>query len=280
MTTGEHMASRATALDFEARVVDGIPRLLEQTYRLRYQVYCRERKFLNADDYPLGLEIDEYDAFSVHIGAIDRNGELAGTARVVMSGPLGLPLFRYCTLFTADAELYRPGQVVEVSRLSVSRSYKRRTGDDGYGCREPLDRSALADRRRLDGQVLLTLLKGVYHVSRHLGATHWLAATEKSLLRILTRYGFPSRRIGPESDYFGLVAPSAMDLQEFERVIASRAFPLLEEFAWRPQPALWPGDHGLAVVNTHAQPLAIEPAASLAATVTSSNRAKQAPLAP
>ena len=40
------------------------PDLLAQSYRLRYQVYCLERKFLPAEDYPAGLELDEFDSHS------------------------------------------------------------------------------------------------------------------------------------------------------------------------------------------------------------------------
>src|SRR4051812_4367815 len=56
---------------FTASVVDRTPALLDDSYRLRHQVYCNERQFLAAADYPDGLESDELDASSVHVGAID-----------------------------------------------------------------------------------------------------------------------------------------------------------------------------------------------------------------
>jgi hypothetical protein len=59
---------------------------------------------------------------------------------------------------------------------------------------------------------------------------------------VLARHGFPFRQIGPKSDYFGLVAPYRMDLEEFDQVILSDRFPELEAFGidlepvFRPQP--------------------------------------------
>src|SRR6478672_10547133 len=89
---------------FQARTIDDVPELLDNCYSLRYQVYCLERKFLRAEDYPLRLEIDEFDRHSIHIGAIDTRGDLIGTARAVKISEIGLPLFRHCTTFQDEME--------------------------------------------------------------------------------------------------------------------------------------------------------------------------------
>ena len=69
---------------FNACEIDNAPALLQHSYRLRYQVYCLERRFLRPEDYPQGTETDEFDPHSIHIGAMDRRGTLAGTARLVL----------------------------------------------------------------------------------------------------------------------------------------------------------------------------------------------------
>jgi hypothetical protein len=71
-----------------------------------------------------------------------------------------------------------------------------------------------------------------------MGATHWLAATEPSLQRMLARHGFPFKRIGPDSDYFGPVAPYRMDLAEFDQVILSGRFPVLDAFVTGLEPTV------------------------------------------
>lgn len=216
---------------FTPRTIDDRKALLERSYRLRYQVYCLERKFLPEKDYPDGLEIDRFDRHAIHIGAIDVHGDLAGTARVVRPSEIGLPIFEHCAIHPQHRPSFNAAnpRLVEVGRLSVSRTYRRRRSDD------PLQRAADdafigRDRRRQHEDVFLTLLKGMYQASKLAGATNWLAATEKPLQRMLAQHGFPFHQIGPDSDYFGVVAAYQMDLQEFEDVVVSGRYPGLEDF--------------------------------------------------
>jgi N-acyl amino acid synthase of PEP-CTERM/exosortase system len=245
--------------DLQATLIDHMPELLESSYRLRYQVYCLERGFLRPEDYPLGLETDEFDCISSHVGAVDANGELAGTARLVRNTAAGFPLFHHCSIFPHEkARDTANDRLVEVGRLSVSRHYRRRADDEPLiaGNARNLRRSAdyqVVNRRRGRGDVLLTIIKAVYQQSKRMGATEWLAATEPSLQRVLARHGVPFRRIGPESDYFGLVAPYRMDVGEFDQVILSGRFPELEGFErgleaeFRPQPGGSRGQAGAPV---------------------------------
>ena len=108
--------------DFTALSIDDDSRLLDQSYRLRFQVYCMEREFLEAGDYPDQREIDEFDNSSVHLGVVDSQGELAGTARLIHANPRGFPMLRYCAFFPEVQTLDSPHVVpVEVSRVAISR---------------------------------------------------------------------------------------------------------------------------------------------------------------
>ena len=71
------------------------PGELKDLFSLRYSVFCLERGFLKAEDYPDGLEKDEFDAHSIQLAVRDTQGRLAGTARLVRNSPLGLPLERH-----------------------------------------------------------------------------------------------------------------------------------------------------------------------------------------
>src|SRR5436190_603702 len=112
--------------DFQARAIDDDPRLLEQSYRLRYQVYCVERDFLDAADYPGQRETDEFDDDSVHLGVIDAQGDLAGTARLIKANPRGYPMFQHCAFFP-EVQVFDSSDVVavEVSRVAISRHRAR-----------------------------------------------------------------------------------------------------------------------------------------------------------
>src|SRR5205823_369230 len=60
------------------------PRLLDQVYRLRYQVYCIENQFEDPNEHLDGREMDEHDAASAHILLLHRkSGTAVGTARLI-----------------------------------------------------------------------------------------------------------------------------------------------------------------------------------------------------
>jgi N-acyl amino acid synthase of PEP-CTERM/exosortase system len=197
---------------------------------LRYQVYCRERHFLSPDDYPDQLEIDPFDQHAIHVGVINAQGELAATARLIQLTQAGLPSFDHCT-FYAGVNVLRDldRRVVEVSRLSVSRTYNRRAGDDHFSLGSAPPRTDGGERRS-GGVLVMTLYKALYQASKRRGIANWMAATERSLQRLVTRSGFPFRQIGPETDYYGPVSPYLLDLSEFDANIMSGHFPPLNGF--------------------------------------------------
>ena len=232
---------------FQARTIDASPELLAQSYRLRYQVYCVERKFLPADAYPDGVERDEFDRHSVHVGVVDGAGELAGTARIIVRSDAGLPVFRYCTLFPDALCIDDPAvRLVEVSRLSISRGYRRRR-DDGWFPGSPradgdsrVPVAAVPDGRRPHADVFVTLVKAIYQAAKRLGATHWIVATERSLQRRVLQYGLPFVLAGPERDYLGPIAPYIMSLAEFDHVILNGHIPALDDFLVGLEPEFLP----------------------------------------
>lgn len=207
--------------------VDGTAEL-ETTYRVRYQVYCIERGFLPAADYPDGLEADAYDAHSVHILATHCAGEPAGTARLVMSSPLGFPLLRHCAFGDEFAYLNDPSypglaHYAEISRLAISKSFRRRVGDTLYGGlpreeSEPLSHGEVVPLPvpRRSPEILVGLCRMLYQESKRHRITHWLLAMERSLYLMLKRMGFRFFPAGPDVDYYGPVRPYVTSIVEFE----------------------------------------------------------------
>lgn len=237
LTDRNHLDVGPTAAPhFLGGPIDDVPHLLEQSYRLRYRVYCLERKFLPAENYPSGLEIDEFDAHSLHVGALDASGALAGTSRAVKVGAMGLPLFDHCTSFPHETEFHRANpRLVEVGRLVVGRGYRRRENDllrsvehvstpghiTAYDCEE---------QRSVGEDAFMTVLKTLYEETTRIGATHWLTAMQEPLRQQLAQHGFPFRAFGPESDYYGVVVPYQMALKELDAAILSGRFPALRGF--------------------------------------------------
>ena len=211
---------------------------LRLSYALRCRVYCEERGFLALTDYPDGVEKDEFDDHSLHFGSFDGTGEMVGSARLVLRGPRGFPMFNHCTIEPQWQErLEGIPTLVEISRLVVSRQYRRRANDGYYGIQAPGNdvpdrRQAERDQtdRRQQFSVAISLFKGMYHAAWHLKLTHALSAMELTLLRLLQRYHFPFEKIGPQCDYFGPVTPFILDVAQTEQRLAADAPDLLQEF--------------------------------------------------
>jgi len=205
--------------EFLPRTLDDDPRLLAQSHRLRYQVYCLERQFLDASQYPDRTESAEFDGHSVHVGAIDSFGDLAGTARIIKPNPHGFPMFRYCHLFPELHTFDGPGAMpVEVSRVAISRDYTRR-------------------RRRTEP--FMTIMKAIILAAKREGATHLIGATDAALHRWLVHFGFPYRVSGPAVDYYGPVSPCVMSLTELDEIILSGRYASLAGIPVGSAPSLW-----------------------------------------
>lgn len=225
---------------FDFCVIDNT-RYLQESYALRYEVYCNEQHFLAPEDYLSKLEIDAFDNRALHIGAINREGVLVGTVRLVLPSAKGFPLFEHCPLFSeyktlADSNNRIQQAAAEISRLAVSKSYRRRANDGMYGLAETEDKIAPQERddkvtqRRNRPELVLGLYRAMYRDSKRQGITHWFAAMEKTLLRLLHRYQFGFEPIGPEIDYYGPVTPYLAEIAKMEEGIRQRHPELFAEF--------------------------------------------------
>jgi N-acyl amino acid synthase of PEP-CTERM/exosortase system len=210
--------------------------LLTSVFALRYRVYCVDRRFLPAEDYPDRLESDAFDRMSTHFCAFDRQDRVVGAVRLVRASATSpFPFQQHCHQLFEGVALPPTGQAAEVSRLVIDRHFLRRAGDGPEGI--PLE-EAQADeapcerleRRTNKPEIVLGLYRSMYRHSRRTGIRYWYAAMERSLARALMRYQFEFRRIGPETDYFGPVAPYVASLDELEQRLARENPDLLRWF--------------------------------------------------
>ena len=214
--------------------------LIKMSYRLRYQSYCLERLFLSADDYADELESDAYDPMSVHVGVVNDQNDLVGSARLVRPNSAGLPLFRYCTLFPEETTVADPHNVVvELSRVCIDR--QRRRLPTSAVAHSP-ERGAAHDAGRSSRaqDPLATLIKAMYQATKRIAGTHWIIAVERSLRRRISRYGLPFRLAGPLVDYHGPVEPYVMSLSELDQIVLGRRFSVLNDFTVGLEPEFRP----------------------------------------
>lgn len=201
--------------------------LLQQIFRLRYEVYCLERAFLDPAGYADGIESDGYDPHAAHVAVRDPAGDIVGTVRLVR--PVDgqpFPFEAQCRVFD-DVVLPARGEAAEVSRLIVEKTFRRRRGDSmagvsadfaGKGAQAGGHPARQAPEHRGNSPLLLLgMYRELYRYSVANGVRYWYAAMERSLARSLDKMGFSLVPIGPAGDYYGPVTLHMVDLRDLER---------------------------------------------------------------
>lgn len=195
--------------------------LRDEVYRLRFRVLAVEHAYLDPGDYSDGRELDEFDAHSSHSLLIHRpTAAIAGTVRLVLpfhnGQPRRLPIEDHChDPIVGDPTRFPIHRMGEVSRFSVSKTFRRRLTDTLYP-------DALDDRigqvpeageiRRVVPHITLGLMQATIGMAVENGLTHLCATMERQLLRLLARVGVYFEDIGPLVELFGLRQPCFRDL--------------------------------------------------------------------
>jgi N-acyl amino acid synthase of PEP-CTERM/exosortase system len=195
--------------------------------RLRYDVYCEELKFLDVSNYPSGLESDPFDPVSVQFAAVNAENQAVATLRLVRDSTLGFPLEQHAaSLWPAFSALPRD-KTVEISRLILSRHYRRRANDDRYGVggttpmppRDDAPRPPV-QRRSPYPIILFGLFRLMFEESVNTGLEWWLTAMEPWLRTYLSRFGFTFMPVGEPIEYYGQVVPYAAKIEDIFRAVA------------------------------------------------------------
>lgn len=213
------------------------PPLVLECQKLRFQVFCRETEIFDPREFTSEIEVDAYDNRSVHTALkYKANGFTTGTVRLVLAdkeNPESLFPVESLGVLRRESRDDRwrvpRDRLGEISRFAVSKQFRRRPDetDIPHGITEAAFRDPEKRAGRLCPHISLGLIKAVFHMSWHNGVTHWYAAMEPSLLRLLERLGIRFVRIGPVVDYFGRRQPCIAEVETVLAGIAER------------QPAVW-----------------------------------------
>ena len=139
------------------RLVDNIEEK-KLIYKLRYDIYCKEKGWLDSSNYLKSLENDKYDKSSIQFGAFDVNNTLVGSVRLILpQDNMPIPIEQAFDIVTNFNQ-----RRVEVSRLVIPK-----------------------DRRGFD--ILLGLIRTIYEWAIDHNITHAYATIENNLLNYLVR---------------------------------------------------------------------------------------------
>ncbi len=162
------------------------PEQIRQVQALRFEVYCVEKGWVEAEECPNGLEVDEQDDLAVHFLALDE-GKPIGTSRLLLGSKQPLPAAEYIDLSALGLPI---DKVAEVSRLATVR----------------LSRSQ-------DLLVFFGLTKLMWEWGMERSMLAWLAIADLPLFSLLKRLGMPILAVAPETYYMGSACvPVAFDV--------------------------------------------------------------------
>jgi N-acyl amino acid synthase of PEP-CTERM/exosortase system len=232
------------------------PALLDEAYRIRYQVYCVENPFENAREHEDGRETDVEDERSVHALLVHRpSGLTAGTVRVILptkgtqSRPLPIQRVIGSEFEALLGHLALEG-MGEISRFSVSKEFRRRCGEERYAdIGFPHPRRAI-DERRLMPYITYGLIQGAAEICSDFQLDHVCAVMEPALIRLLSRIGVLFEPVGELVEYHGLRQPCVASVADgFGRLRKEQ--PLLwhwiGERTWQPREGTTSLPEGLAL---------------------------------
>ena len=208
--------------------------LLHEVFRLRYKVYVEEWGFEKKEDHPNGMERDTFDDHSVHF-IVRKKGEdqVIGTIRMITNSDNGFPIEKHCTINT-DLSVFDKDRFGEISRLAVSKDYRRRVTDAVYFSGKPLDVAAIdamhSGQRRMCNDIVLGLYKCIYNESLEQGNEYILAVMARGLFLLLKRVGILFEPIGPQQFYHGWRAPYLGRIDTMLRELVSRNPALYSQF--------------------------------------------------
>lgn len=199
--------------------------LREEVFRLRYQIFCLEAGFEDAAAFPDKLEQDAYDKWSRHILLKHRaSGEYIGTLRIILpkkEEPLkSFPLQAVCThSLIHDPQI--SSRLCEISRLCVSKSFRRRAFDRSiFSDYHQIDLSAAkaavnqAVLRRVIPYSPIGLFKKAFEVILNEGLVDCIAVMEPRHIKQLLAIGFTYTPLGDLIEFHGQRQPMIFNLRE------------------------------------------------------------------
>jgi N-acyl amino acid synthase of PEP-CTERM/exosortase system len=193
--------------------------LKQEVYKLRYQVYCVEKGFL--ETRANALEYDEYDAHSCHylIRHRETNCYMATTRLILPDSkhPKKLfPMELYSQIDNVHLLKTMPrANVAELSRFCVSKQFRNRANEQHLLVTNEVDKVRCSPREKgSSAHLTLALFACAVRMSSEHNIHCWYAIMEPALKRIFSTMGIHFVEIGPLVDYHGMRLPCVIKVDD------------------------------------------------------------------
>jgi N-acyl-L-homoserine lactone synthetase len=95
---------------------------LKKVFQFRYKIILGVYpKSLNSSNIKNCEESDEYDPYSIHFVALDEDGDISATVRLIHHSPIGYPTENSSTF---DKSMFERYKLAEMSRIFIATKYR------------------------------------------------------------------------------------------------------------------------------------------------------------
>lgn len=167
--------------------------LLQKVFAFRYKVFLEiYPHYLQNLDFANNLEYDKYDAYATHFAALDKDGLVCATVRLIHNSPIGYPTENGMTF---DNSMFKREKLAEMSRIFVDAKYR------------DLKKTKI---------IIEEVKKFMYVKMLEIGIEYSYGSLEKSFLRLLRIYKMRYHIIGESQLHgeFGLRYPCILYTKE------------------------------------------------------------------
>lgn len=167
--------------------------LLQKVFAFRYKVFLEiYPHYLRNLNLANNLEYDQYDAFSSHFAALDKDGFICATVRLIHNSPIGYPT-QNGMIFEND--MFEKDKLAEMSRIFIDVKYRN---------------------IQTTKTIIEEVKKFMYVKMLELGIKYSYGSLEKGFLRLLRIYKMRYHIIGQEQMHgeFGLRYPCVLYTKE------------------------------------------------------------------
>ena len=147
--------------------------LLEDVYAFRFKIVKEiQPDYLSKEDFTNAKEYDKYDPYSVHFVALDEEGKICATVRLIYRSPIGYPTESNAKF---DNSMFCRNKLGEMSRIFVDKKY----------------------RNMKTTKIIIEAVKRYMYIKMmQEGIEYTYGYLEKSFLRLLKIYKMPYHPIG------------------------------------------------------------------------------------
>jgi N-acyl amino acid synthase of PEP-CTERM/exosortase system len=212
--------------------------------RVRYRVFCLEKGFEDATEFPDGRERDPWDDVSIHFAVREKaTGNWVAATRVILPLAEQFPVEQQDGLVREHADGIPRYTLSEVSRICIVREGGAVASFPGGSNGAWTEDVAGVSNRRQERDVLLGLIRAITEYCLDHGIRLGYMFITDAFAKLLQRLGVVFHQVGGRTVYRGIRAPYCIDYALSKRHMCARSADLAELFeawdqAYRPISAL------------------------------------------